>query len=127
MPLCYVVVLICYVVFGFCSIFFTFSLYYSVVQKWRLSSVFGGFSLTPPLEGGIGGVGSRARDRQPGGALRRGAVERTPTMDEDAVGRRATTGAVARTPSAGARAGAAPATLDNIAPRRLDALVVGGR
>ena len=43
-------------------------------------------------------MGSRARDRQPGGALRRGAVERTPTPDEDAAGRRATAGAVARTP-----------------------------
>lgn len=43
-------------------------------------------------------MGSRARDRQPGGALRRGAVERTPTPDEDAAGRRAIAGAVARTP-----------------------------
>lgn len=68
MPLCYVVVLICYVVFGFCSIFFTFSLYYSVVQKWRLSSVFGGFPLTPPpWRGGSGGWAAGRRIAPRGG------------------------------------------------------------
>ena len=87
MPLCYVVVLICYVVFGFCSIFFTFSLYYSVVQKWRLSSVFGGFSLTPPLGGGDRGgwaagqgIGSRAAHCAAGRS--RGRRRRTRTQQD---------------------------------------------
>lgn len=113
--------------FDFCSIFYFCALLYYRAKVADMQAKTAGFRRRPPLEGGIGGVGSRARDRQPGGALRRGAVERTPTTDEDAAGRRATTGAVARTPSAGARAGAAPMTSDDIAPRRLGALVVGGR
>ena len=84
-----------------CSVFvrfFTFALYYSVAQKWRICKQKWRVSSVVPPWRGERGVGSRARDRQPGGALRRGAVERTPTPGEDAAGRRATAGAVARTP-----------------------------